>query len=775
MTSASLTALDAAAPLPSPDAHVDLVVTPPNLNIFVHLLWAIENTFQALGAHPASPSAAAQDAASADSAFLLNTYFARAENRYWRWLSMLHSLARSGNTDNVPVPPFDVLIIWLAHMQQPYNYAEDTTRLFGKEILSMRVPLEAIQDVLSRGQDYVDPDSQAQWELHTEGKEPYVLSIGTVGAHHPTWVHAPFSYICPFCTHPLVLKPERFLQLKTPGSHGLACAVCNRQLNAATVSSKRLAEDIAQFQSQRTALAGTLINRRTGQFSRANSENDCERICQHPSIPTLLTVIQDTPLSPQANPWSTVRQFLDRIVTSSSSAIRADTADAIASCYQDNISPFSVDLVQCAKDLRQTHRDILYTVGWRTETLTQSILNHAPVRYHQFVQMMILEAGRDNAVATTTTTSRISPRKQEQQRATSRLLPTLEIDLCLHFHMCFPLRFREFYINRIGKVYYHVEVTDKAQMHEQLVYTSAAWQTHFHTAYCVGAPAAAELAPPEKQRWKTLRRIASMLTMPTNKQSNINTPPPSPRKLQRNGDDVIPAAISRKLSTVSVSQSFVLQRQLRQQSQDWDMPSRSLDLPRRRIPDQFLKSGLAMASPTFAHRNDDDDDRASIKSNKSILNTSLLGLSRRSFALFRGGNGGSPSPSASSLLSPKMLLPKRKGIPQYNCYPTQLQLEAGPTTPTRLQPISAVEDEDDNDDPRMPATPLSPISSHSADSMDGPHNHHYRHHEDKENTTPVANAAVSSVTAAMVFEASAVLRPARIPRPVVVDPHFVVG
>ncbi|KAL1924966.1 uncharacterized protein VTP21DRAFT_4620 [Calcarisporiella thermophila] len=189
---------------PKITTNVDEVVTPQSL----HMHLACLHKFYQM---------AIQDNEELD-----KLYLNRAEYRYTLWMQIIHKL----KPNPLPLPPWDVALVWHAHMLSPFRYAEDMVRLYKMDAIEINFPLEALHEAIATDLNYMDPEAVRFWEQNTN--EPYILDERNIDK-------IKHQVQCPWCRTTTTLS----------------CAD--------NLSAWRFLEDITN-----TIIAGTLLDLKTG-------------------------------------------------------------------------------------------------------------------------------------------------------------------------------------------------------------------------------------------------------------------------------------------------------------------------------------------------------------------------------------------------------------------------------------------------------------------------------------------------------------------------------
>ncbi|KAL1924968.1 uncharacterized protein VTP21DRAFT_4622 [Calcarisporiella thermophila] len=208
--------------------NVDEVVTPQSL----HMHLACLHKFYQM---------AIQDNEELDKLFLN-----RAEYRYTLWMQIIHRL----KANPLPVPPWDVALVWHAHMLSPYRYAEDMIRLYKADAMEINFPLQALHEAIAIDENCSDPESVRFWEMNT--KEPYILDLRSIEqiSHHVQ---------CPWCKVTNILSWKEFVKMKTTKGTSFSCTGCFGHLNADNLSVRRFLDDMTN-----KLIAGTVLDLKTG-------------------------------------------------------------------------------------------------------------------------------------------------------------------------------------------------------------------------------------------------------------------------------------------------------------------------------------------------------------------------------------------------------------------------------------------------------------------------------------------------------------------------------
>ncbi len=260
-------------------------VTSENMKKFIILMHIAIRDFYELDNHDLSTSSGTTYLQHHSMQWL--NYLVRAENRYIKYLTLL----QKSIPVVVPVPPTDVLLMWLMHLLIDFNsYFEDMFRLFGPTfVLDAIIPINQILQNWSLGNDYTDSESVDQWEQYTS--EPYKLQ---------GWNSSNIILSCPNCEVDCHVKTAEFISFRLgrfisnivdrcpspfrpSDSKGgscdsplagmtsvddvpaIKCSYCNFVFTKEAISAKRFVDDLtACMTKQDRFVSGTILDPFTG-------------------------------------------------------------------------------------------------------------------------------------------------------------------------------------------------------------------------------------------------------------------------------------------------------------------------------------------------------------------------------------------------------------------------------------------------------------------------------------------------------------------------------
>ncbi|KNE54552.1 hypothetical protein AMAG_00521 [Allomyces macrogynus ATCC 38327] len=392
-------------------------------------------------------------------------YWFRAEKRYLAYLSVMEHAVVEGHA--LPLPPLDVLLLWLVHLMDPQRYIEDIIRNFGDaKMLAFAFPLDKVDMFLSIHQGPVMAEAWAgfvpvshsdSWTSFT--REPFVLL-----RDQPVT----YTVVCPFCHEEQSWSEELYVAMRT-GSQVVFCR-CNKWLTLPTLSAWRLVEDLRRAGKGQGHIAGTLFNLSKGKVDYRMAHS-VQRLLYF-TLPTALTEVLETPLVTEPdviNPWKEmnltglVQEYVRSAVQRQYAGKHKHKASVIAAqiltSYQNVITDLSVDLIQNVVSWAALTRELL--ASSLPETQDPTVVAPAMVdRYMRYLQLV--SDYRTGAVANT----------QEPKRP---LFPAPDMLLVHQCHLLSAVGYQKFCVNRFGKLLDYSRLDVKSAIERDADWMKSVW------------------------------------------------------------------------------------------------------------------------------------------------------------------------------------------------------------------------------------------------------------------------------------------------------------
>ncbi|KND00060.1 uncharacterized protein SPPG_04403 [Spizellomyces punctatus DAOM BR117] len=382
-------------------------------------------------------------------------YLYAAEQRYGIWLHLLKDKTSPAKT---PLPPLDVLLMWHAHMLNPWRYHEDTYHIFGREDLPFALPLEEV--ALLSSEDYVpDRASLDFWDTNTG--LPFELRHDKL---------PDLQYSCAWCSFQKAVSGPEYIQYRTKGAP-LKCKQCGEESTVDNASAVRFLRDVREFHLStevdplKTAsiIRGCLLNTTTGVIDTKACFEDLKTLFRPTAstakkvVKSLLELSNDKSCS-----WSIVAPRLVVLKKTLSNlprtALRHRTIAMLNCAYQNNVTMFSTDLVAAVKRQRDfTGKMVDGTVIWDAAQMAR-----ATVRYHKFLLLMAHEH--------------------------SFLVPTLDIDLAWHTHQLHPSHYQQYGLKHLRRIINHDDTVSNSHLKNSFAHTARLWKKHFNEIYSCDLP-----------------------------------------------------------------------------------------------------------------------------------------------------------------------------------------------------------------------------------------------------------------------------------------------
>ncbi|KAM4058186.1 glycine-rich domain-containing protein-like domain-containing protein [Hirsutella rhossiliensis] len=174
----------------------------------------------------------------------LQAFLVLAESRYLQYLNLLSDFAAKVSQKDkfaniMPLPPWDVAMVFHAHCLNPFSFTADLTMLFERLLdAGIEFPLGRLHNLVKVGTNS-DTESQCQWDNyhlehgHNAALVPYQLSPDLPHALGDTigWKTAGIYVKCPGCNSEMAFDLTSFSTMRLSGKP-LTCTSCNISFDA---------------------------------------------------------------------------------------------------------------------------------------------------------------------------------------------------------------------------------------------------------------------------------------------------------------------------------------------------------------------------------------------------------------------------------------------------------------------------------------------------------------------------------------------------------------
>ncbi|KAI8140519.1 hypothetical protein BJV82DRAFT_671595 [Fennellomyces sp. T-0311] len=366
----------------------------------------------------------------------LKAMLARSELRYIKWRDIIETSPKDSHIFESFVPPLDVAYMWHAHMLSPFRYFEDAIRLGQMKMYKKNFPLAALHQSLFTG---VTAAVDCQWRQFYGYEEPYILTLENVMSGTTTLP-------CSFCTADMECSWYEYTHWRHNPGVGIKCQVCLQDTTLSTASMARLNYDIEE---RAFLIAGTLL------LPNGAVKSKYELKLQKALVHCVQEAVDQLPEGRLVTPSRSVDELVKLIERfcedpHSLSQSRAKAAQplgsAIRSCYHNNPSPFSLDLIQAVGRQHEFNYKATNMVNWQVPYGTGRAIR----QYFMFLKIMV---AYENQI----------------------MVPTLEIDLAWHTHMLHPQPYRAFTFKHITAMINHDDTISPETLREYADGTDKAW------------------------------------------------------------------------------------------------------------------------------------------------------------------------------------------------------------------------------------------------------------------------------------------------------------
>ncbi|KAF7543120.1 hypothetical protein G7Z17_g10998 [Cylindrodendrum hubeiense] len=386
------------------------------------------------------------------------------------------------------LPPLDVLMVYHAHMLNPYNFLEDCVRAGYGQLWANGMPWNLVNAAIDQSFNYnVSDEDKARWIAMTgrawdNVEDPLVKSVP-----------------CPVCVNHIEIPwttcglDENSKTDHDPGLIGsgygdgelnASCNKCGTRINKEFLSVAKFCNDARDLLVKNLPMPGTVLNPVSGEpegFEPRYAQPWNPQTFPNRMIRLVLRIdIQDLIKSPRlAHPPTVddVRKMVEDVLSSQSAlrtieqgsptgrTLRTIRATPIArlsvrkmmSRYWDNFSPFALDLGGAV--LRQgIFSEKMQKIDWLHSPTARDTMTRLITKYQRFVSI-IAENPKRIAV------------------------PTLDVDLAWHTHQLSPSAYYAYTIAATKKFIRHDDKVDEDGLRDGFEWTSKTYQEKFGQVY----------------------------------------------------------------------------------------------------------------------------------------------------------------------------------------------------------------------------------------------------------------------------------------------------
>jgi len=186
----------------------------------------------------------------------LQTFLVLAESRYFQYLNLLSDFAEKLSHEDkfaniMPLPPWDVAMVFHAHCLNPHSFTADLTMSFENLLrVGIEFPLERLHTLIKIGTNS-DTQSQRQWDEyhlkcgHATALVPYQLSHDLPNALSDSWKTFGIYTSCSSCNTETVLGLSPFTTLRL-GRKLLICPNCDASFDTTQLPTDLVSASLRQ-------------------------------------------------------------------------------------------------------------------------------------------------------------------------------------------------------------------------------------------------------------------------------------------------------------------------------------------------------------------------------------------------------------------------------------------------------------------------------------------------------------------------------------------------
>jgi hypothetical protein len=281
-------------------------------------------------------------------------FCAKAEMRYAAYLKMASSFLQQGSVP--PLPPLDVLVVWLVHLLDPDRYAEDLDRFIGTEnMYFLHFPLQDIASCLKLSDSSLN---SLVWRAYVSSEDVHVWSETTNQSFllDNQELYKDILISCPYCCSDQLWGAKLYAGFLV-GTKMVVCEACGKAITVSSMSACRLIVDLCGSRDTRSIPCGTSINVLNSKISRSYAKS-VQKLLFSTQEQDIASLLQSMVLkSNSLNPWkdldlsSQILGYLERSMELSeefwaddATQMAQSVTSRIVSSYQNVVSPFSSDL-----------------------------------------------------------------------------------------------------------------------------------------------------------------------------------------------------------------------------------------------------------------------------------------------------------------------------------------------------------------------------------------------------------------------------------------------
>ncbi|KAJ3370335.1 hypothetical protein GGF31_004165 [Allomyces arbusculus] len=415
-------------------------------------------------------------------------FWYRAEARYVQFIELMQHTVVEGHA--LPLPPLDVLMMWMVHLMDPHRYIEDLVRISGDiKLLNFGFPLDKVTMYLVAHQDTLSaeswtafvPSSHAEsWTSFT--KQPFILDAASQAAEALT---------CPYCHFAQEWECGPYTEMRR-GTRVLFCKACDKWMTQSTLSAWRLVQDLTLAEKGQGHVGGTLLNLAKGKidYKLAHSVHKLLFFTHSTSI----TEILDARLHELdvINPWkeldlaAILHDYLQTAVEKEYSGKRKDlkrkadiVTTKILAYYQNVVTPLSLDLVRSLDHWTQLTQDMVDHFNAFSLKEAETVLD----RYIKFMRLL-------------------EDQRKDTNSSTNHLVPALDILLAHRCHLLDPLAFQKYCVFKFGKIMDFSRFTSKEELLQEYKDMGALWTRKYSTPFDVSF---------KRKKKKGIKKLVGML------------------------------------------------------------------------------------------------------------------------------------------------------------------------------------------------------------------------------------------------------------------------
>ncbi|KAH7010993.1 hypothetical protein EDB80DRAFT_383537 [Ilyonectria destructans] len=386
------------------------------------------------------------------------------------------------------LPPLDVLMVYHAHMLNPYNFLEDCLRARHRQFWGNGMPWHLVNAAIDPNFNYsVSDDHKARWVALTgrswkNADDPIIKSISCPVCSMQ--LDIPWT-TCSLDEHPKTSNhPGLIGSGYGDGNLDTSCRSCGTRITKEFLSLAKFCADARNLLVKNLPMPGTVLDPLTGEpagFTPTSHQSWNPQTFPNRMIKLVLRIdVQDLLKSPslgQPRTIEDVRKMVECVLSnqsalrvieqgpSSTRSLRPILAPPVArlsvrkmmSRYWENFSPFALDL--CGAVMRQgIFSDKMYTIDWLHSPAARETMARLCTKYQRFVSIMA-------------------------ENPKQIVVPTLDIDLAWHTHQLSPFAYYAYTKAVTKKFIRHDDKVDEGDLHRGFERTSKIYQEKYGEVY----------------------------------------------------------------------------------------------------------------------------------------------------------------------------------------------------------------------------------------------------------------------------------------------------